>query len=137
MTKGLQFGMLDEELATVRDKRLETITAAIEALHPGEEVAFDDRTLKPIQQYLGVDPEKAQVEAAEVGFAEILQREHDLDWVTVETDDGPEIGLNIPMTENIILLSEIFEKSLGAGKPANLLTTYMEWNQWVGEHAFD
>jgi hypothetical protein len=137
MAEGPSFSPLTDELAAERDQGLEALEEKIEKLFPGEKVDYDDRTLKPIQQVLGVDPAPDLVKQAEIGLAQVLAREFDLDWVTVEGDDGPELGLNVPMTENAFSLSSIYAKSLGAGKSANLRITYMEWCDWIEEHRFD
>lgn len=134
---GLSISPLTDELVEERDSGLKALEDKLEELCPGEKVEYDDRTLKPIQQFLGIDPTPDLVKQAELGLAEVLQREFDLDWVAVDGEDGPELGLNIPMTENTFRLAAIYEKSLGAGKPANLRITYMEWCNWIEEHRFD
>ena len=137
MATGLSISPLSDELAKRRDEGLKSLEDKIEELFPGEEVKYDDRSLKPIQQVLGIDPTPDLVQQAEIGLAEVLRREFDLDWVTVDGDDGPELGLNVPMTAHAFRLKSIYEKSLGAGKPANLRITYMEWCTWIEEHRFD
>lgn len=137
MATGLRISPLTDELATERDEGLQALETKIEGHFPGEKVDYDDRTLKPIQKVLGIDPGPDLVKQAEIGLAEVLKREFDLDWVTIEGEDGPELGLNVPMTAHAFRLKSIYEKSLGAGKPANLRITYMEWCQWIEEHSFD
>lgn len=137
MSTGLTFSPLTDELAQERDEGLKALEGSIEALFPGEKVDYDDRTLKPIQKVLGVKPGPEVVKLAQLGLAEVLAREFDLDWVTIDGDDGPELGLNVPMTDNALRLGALYQKTLGAGKPANVRVTYMEWCDWIEEHRFD
>lgn len=135
--KASSFTPLNQEDGKALDAGLDGLKALLAERAEEASPAFDETTIKPLQDVLSTDLSKEQIQWADFGLGEILQRLFDLDWVSAETETGHEIALHIPLSVHLIYPSKFFSEPHAAGKALNVRTTYLEWCDWIGEHQFD